>query len=61
MNRVCRARTVSVDNAKARLLCFTASEDKIDADEPFRGVLNEGDLVAFSVDGNPVPLTVLGS
>ncbi len=32
------------------------SEDKIDADEPFRGVLNEGDLVAFSVDGNPVPL-----
>ena len=59
MDRVCRARTVSVDNAKARLLCFT--EDKIDADEPFRGRLNEGDLVAFSVNGNPVPLTVLGS
>jgi hypothetical protein len=37
------------------------SEDKIDADEPFRGVLNEGDLLAFSIDGNPVPLTVLGS
>jgi len=48
----------------AMVLAWTAlarSEDKIDADEPFRGVLNEGDLVAFSVDGKPVPLTVLGS
>jgi hypothetical protein len=40
---------------------YRTSEDKIDANELFRGVLNEGDLVAFSVNGNPVPLTVLGS
>jgi hypothetical protein len=59
MNRVCRARTVSVDNAKARLLCFTARAKTRSMQTSYFARVERGDLVAFSVDGNPVPLTVL--